>query len=491
MSSSKTYASYHLPRLANLPLTAIFIGLALCRPAYGQMPLDSPIRSWLEVGKIFDVSKSLGSGDSYLTISRLVADRPEAPGSALTAFEENQSFVYAVGRTNIYSGSNQGQELRARLIRRIIVLKPSVMVVDDEIRAMESGSPVEWCLHSRNPAKIFGREGEIIEEAGELSWETLFPTELASRQEAPAHGQAGSENIALEVPTRRNSGNARFIHVFNIQEHGKQIYLVHSALTADKDEFRLTVSAKNRFFHLVLPPPEHGAGMISISTSDHKTVLESRPLAAGILPHGPEGTRLLDLWDSDYRGSRPPMWDIGRPSNELMKVVKEGTVRRCRVVDLCCGSGTDAIYLAGKGFDVTGIDIAPTALSQARRKAAAAGVSVQWLFADVLKPPTLDPFDFIYDRGCYHVVRDQNLAAYIETLRLLSRPGTRFLLLASRANEHEANATTSGVTEEEIRYDFLKLFDIEWLREIKLESNREEGADPPGWSALFHRNGER
>ncbi len=174
-----------------------------------------------------------------------------------------------------------------------------------------------------------------------------------------------------------------------------------------------------------------------------------------------------------------------------MKVVNAGAVKRCRVIDLCCGSGSDAIFLAQKGFDVTGVDIAPTALGQAQRKASAARVSVQWLLADVLASPKLEPFDFIYDRGCYHVVRNQSLAAYLETLHQLSRPGTKFLLLASRASEHDATANSSGVTEEELRYDFLKLFDIEWLREIRLESNKKEnGMDPPGWSALLNRKAE-
>ena len=60
---------------------------------------------------------------------------------------------------------------------------------------------------------------------------------------------------------------------------------------------------------------------------------------------------------------------------------------RCRVVDMCCGSGTDAIYLAGKGFDVTAIDVAPTAIAQAQVKGSKAGVSVNWVLADILAPP--------------------------------------------------------------------------------------------------------
>jgi len=155
-------------------------------------------------------------------------------------------------------------------------------------------------------------------------------------------------------------------------------------------------------------------------------------------------------------------------------------------VDLCCGSGSDAIYLARQGFDVTAIDVAPTALSQAEQKARRAGASVRWVLADVLKPPSLDPFDFIYDRGCYHVVRNQNVAAYLETVWRLSRPGTQFLLLAARRDGQASNEGAEGVTEEELRFDFVPLFDLESLREIRLESNR-PGMSPPGWAALLRR----
>ena len=94
------------------------------------------------------------------------------------------------------------------------------------------------------------------------------------------------------------------------------------------------------------------------------------------------------------------------------------------------------IYLASKGFDVTAIDIAPTALSQAREKADRAGVKVRWLLANVLSLPKLEPFEFIFDRGCYHEVRFDNAPAYVETVRRLSLPGrTRFLLLAGNPNE--------------------------------------------------------
>lgn len=68
----------------------------------------------------------------------------------------------------------------------------------------------------------------------------------------------------------------------------------------------------------------------------------------------------------------------------------------------------NAVYLAGQGFDVTAIDLAPTALEAGRERAREAGVTVKWIQADVLNPPALAPFDLIFDRGCYHGVRRQS-----------------------------------------------------------------------------------
>jgi SAM-dependent methyltransferase len=472
-------------------LIATLTSRALCCPAYGASD-RALVRPTVDARQLANVAHSLGAGDSYAPISSLIFGN-ESSGSAMTVFEENALFTYAVGKMALpESNSASNKAPSAHLVRRVIALKPSIIVVDDQVVTVDGASPEGWRLCSAGVPRVSGRKGEVQEPTGDVSWETLLPATGVVRSKPSFGGESRCVNLTIETTNRRTSPPARFIHVFEIRPHGAKNMQIESALAIHNDQTRLTVSARNRTFQMALPTPDQGGGTIEISTANHKTVLKNRLFAAGVLPHGPEGTSLLELWDSEYRRSRPPMWDIGRPADELVKVVTEGKVQPGRVVDICCGSGSDAIYLAGKGFDVTGIDIAPTALAQAQRKAAAAGVSVQWLLADVLRPPQLKPFDFIYDRGCYHVVRDQNLPAYLETVRGLSHPGTKLLLLASRVNEHEANATTSGVTEEEIRNDFLESFDLEWLREVRLESNKEEGhADPPGWSALFTRKEER
>jgi methyl halide transferase len=480
-----------LSHKTSLPvLLAILTGAVSASGGNAKVSGELSSQPCLEDRKIIEAAMSLGSADSFGIASGLFVEDSARAGVELTAFEENQSFVYAVGSVTppvVSSTRNSRQESHARLTRRLIILKPATFIVDDEFRDVTPNKPVDWCLSSLDTPKISMRGSRVGSDHGELYWQTLLPQKFASRVAVVARKTGGSTNQVIETATQSSPDGVRFIHIFGFQDRGSRVPSARTTLTASEDEIVLTVTSEGKVFRLALPPPDVGAGTIAISSQSGKSVLENRPLASGILPHGPEGTRLLDLWDSDYRGSKPPLWDIGRPANELVKLVNEGAIRRCRAVDLCCGSGTDAIFLASKGFDVTGIDISPTALSQARRKAAAAGVHVHWLYADVLAPPNLVPFDFIYDRGCYHVVRNQNLAAYLETLRLLSHPGTRFLLLASRSAETEANTANSGVSEEEIRFDFLRLFDLESLKGITLESNKKGGTEPPGWSALFKR----
>jgi 2-polyprenyl-3-methyl-5-hydroxy-6-metoxy-1,4-benzoquinol methylase len=112
----------------------------------------------------------------------------------------------------------------------------------------------------------------------------------------------------------------------------------------------------------------------------------------------------LARWEERYRSGDTP-WDTGRPSSELQRVITKEQIRPCRAIELGCGTGTNAIWLAKQGFDVTAVDLSTLAISQAREHAAAEGAHVHFICADVLHLPELDSYDFFFDRGCYHVVR--------------------------------------------------------------------------------------
>src|SRR6186713_2951459 len=94
-------------------------------------------------------------------------------------------------------------------------------------------------------------------------------------------------------------------------------------------------------------------------------------------------------WNDRYQDGNLP-WDTGRPSSELQRVLSQNTIQPCRALDLGCGTGTNSVWLAQQGFQVTGVDLAPLAVEQAEKRARAAGVKLHFVVADVLHLSDLD-----------------------------------------------------------------------------------------------------
>ena len=189
-------------------------------------------------------------------------------------------------------------------------------------------------------------------------------------------------------------------------------------------------------------------------------------------------------WNEHYISRQTP-WDSGVPSKELIRVLDTEKITPCRAGELGCGTGTNSIYLATRGFDTTGFDCSPAALEEARTKAAQSGAQAKFVEADLCRfNLQVEPFDFIFDRGCYHSVRTGDIAGFLRTLRRLSRPGTRYLVLTGNANEEGPGPPR--VHEHEIRIDLERLFEIQFVREFRFEV-----PDPPegflAWSCLMTR----
>lgn len=108
-------------------------------------------------------------------------------------------------------------------------------------------------------------------------------------------------------------------------------------------------------------------------------------------------------WDQQYVEDQLP-WDTGEPDPHLAEVIEEHEIAPGRALEVGCGTGTNAIWLAEQGFVVTGVDISETAIARAEAKAAEAGVECQLDTADFLADPVPGaPFDFVYDRGVFHL----------------------------------------------------------------------------------------
>ena len=174
-------------------------------------------------------------------------------------------------------------------------------------------------------------------------------------------------------------------------------------------------------------------------------------------------------------------------SARWIKLIEKTCGLEGRTLEIGCGTGTNAIYLASKGFTVTGVEVAPTALVLAERKARKAKVRVRWLVADVTAMGEMEPFDFIFDRGCYHHVQLYNSTGFVKTVDRLTRSGAHFLLLAGNANQPR-HGGPPRVEETKLVNDFAKTWDFVCLREIRFESrNPNHKTGPWAWSALMRR----
>ncbi len=362
------------------------------------------------------------------------------PAGKPIAFEEHAHFVYLAGRPSPPQELSQFDGQNESRIR-LVFLRPATLIVD------------VWPLDAK-------------------------------------HGDIGKPTAMSTVQVRLASGKTakRAVYVYHSPEQEATRRTV--SVRSENDACIVAITENDRTFHLGLPADSEESVRITVESTDGRTILPQRSLPAGVMPYGPKGMGLIERWDSRYRGDTQPAWDKGVPSSHLKAAIEGGEIKPQHAVVLGCGTGTNAIYLAKKGFDVTAIDIAPTALSLAQEKAEKADVKVRWLLADVLAPPAdLETFDFIFDRGCYHGVRRGNAQGYVKTLKRLSRPGTNILILAGNANE-ERHYGPPRVEEEELRSDFSSAFDLVRLDTVRFDSVDPKANGALAWSVLLRRKAE-
>jgi SAM-dependent methyltransferase len=111
-------------------------------------------------------------------------------------------------------------------------------------------------------------------------------------------------------------------------------------------------------------------------------------------------------WNDRYAAGQMP-WDSGSPDPLLTAFVAAGRVAPSRTLEVGAGTGTNAIWLAERGFDVLAVDISPLAVEAARRKLGERSARCRFETLDFLTQPVGESaFDFVFDRGVFHVFDD-------------------------------------------------------------------------------------
>jgi SAM-dependent methyltransferase len=132
-------------------------------------------------------------------------------------------------------------------------------------------------------------------------------------------------------------------------------------------------------------------------------------------------------YELGYRYFQMP-YDNG-PDQQLVELVENGRIPPCRAIDLGCGTGRNALFLAQHGFEVTGVDFASSAIAKANQKAETSDLKVEFLVDDLMNLQNINgSFDFLVDAGVLDALHYKLRNLYVDNVLTLAHPGSRFYL---------------------------------------------------------------
>jgi SAM-dependent methyltransferase len=173
-------------------------------------------------------------------------------------------------------------------------------------------------------------------------------------------------------------------------------------------------------------------------------------------------------FEAAYTAGTPP-WDIGRPQPEIVKLAEEGEVKGT-VLDVGCGTGENALYLASLGRRVVGVDGSPAAIARAREKAAERGLPVAFHVVDALHLRRLHlRVETVIDCGLFHVFSDEERRPYAESLTEVLSPGATLHILCF-SDEEPPGPGPRRISEYDLRAAFRSLFALVRIRPARFES---------------------
>ena len=190
-------------------------------------------------------------------------------------------------------------------------------------------------------------------------------------------------------------------------------------------------------------------------------------------------------WDDMYRGQ--PLWEIGRPQQAFVDLAESGAIAGS-VLDIGCGTGENALFLATRGHEVWGVDLSGVAVERAMVKAHARRLPVVFLAGDALDADEIGrTFETLIDSGCFHTLNDSDRVRYAASVRALSTPGSR-LHVACFSEAEPAGWGPRRVTQAELRDVFADDWIVDGIQPIRYETTMAPGG-AQAWLASFTRPG--
>ena len=187
-----------------------------------------------------------------------------------------------------------------------------------------------------------------------------------------------------------------------------------------------------------------------------------------------------------------PAWDTGRPQPAIVVLAESGRIRG-RVLDVGCGTGENVLYLAAKGYDTWGIDFVPSAIEQAKAKAAARKIDAHFLLANALELAKLgQQFDTVIDCGLFHTFSDEERPAFVASLAHVL-PSSGLLHILCFSNEEPGEYGPRRISQDDLRGAFQGNWQVKNIEATRFEAvTRPDGPQhspggPKAWLATIER----
>ena len=167
-------------------------------------------------------------------------------------------------------------------------------------------------------------------------------------------------------------------------------------------------------------------------------------------------------WEEAYKTTPP--WDVGRPQPAFVGLVDAGEFYKGTVLDVGCGTGENALYLAENGFSVVGVDLSDRAIATAKEKAIERKLRVDFRLANALLLGfQAGHFDNCIDSGLFHTFNNHDRLTFVREISRILRTDGRYFMLCFSDKEPTSWGGPRRISKQEIETTFSPLFKINYV----------------------------